>query len=148
MTQTLCSSAQAIKQQAQAGDFAAAEAALSQTEEYFSAHQAGLEVFSQRTGVSSIAVSLAGLRGFLNEENLPDLVSGPTGFVRRYRLRAIYSLLCFERLASSSGSFINVSMSLNWRYTPQSARRRPRRFSSAPLHGKLTDVHAGNFPLV
>lgn len=75
VTQTLCSSAQAIKQQAQAGDFAAAEAALSQTEEYFSAHQAGLEVFSQRTGVSSIAVSLAGLRGFLNEENLPDLVS-------------------------------------------------------------------------
>ena len=80
VTQTLCSSAQAIKQQAQAGDFAAAEAALSQTEEYFSAHQAGLEVFSQRTGV--------------------------------------YSLLCFERLASSSeSSFINVSMSLNWRYT-------------------------------
>ena len=75
VTQTLCSSAQAIKQQAQAGDFAAAEAALSQTEEYFSAHQAGLEVFSQRTGVSSIAVSLAGLRGFLTEENLPDLVS-------------------------------------------------------------------------
>ena len=35
VTQTLCSSAQAIKQQAQAGDFAAAEAALSQTEEYF-----------------------------------------------------------------------------------------------------------------
>ena len=53
VTQTLCSSAQAIKQQAQAGDFAAAEAALSQTEEYFSAHQAGLEVFSQRTSSST-----------------------------------------------------------------------------------------------
>lgn len=75
VTQTLCGSAQALKQQALAGDFAAAEATLAHAEEYFSRHRAGLEMFSQRTGVGAIAVSLAGLRGFLNEENLPDLLS-------------------------------------------------------------------------
>ena len=64
VTQTLCGSAQALKQQA-----------LAHAEEYFSRHRAGLEMFSQRTGVGAIAVSLAGLRGFLNEENLPDLLS-------------------------------------------------------------------------
>ena len=64
VTQTLCGSAQALKQQALAGDFAAAEATLAHAEEYFSRHRAGLEMFSQRTGVGDIAVSLAGLSGF------------------------------------------------------------------------------------
>ena len=112
VTQTLCGSAQALKQQALAGDFAAAEATLAHAEEYFSRHRAGLEMFSQRTGGGAIAVSLAGLRGFLNEENLIRVQKRLLNIIHRFfhlliRDRALFTrahqpvqkLLAVKRLA-------------------------------------------------
>lgn len=75
VTQTLCSQAQVLKQQAQAKNYDAANQTLTEMEIYLNRHQAGLEIFSQRTSIGAVSVCLAGLRAFLNEQNLPDLIS-------------------------------------------------------------------------
>lgn len=58
VTQTLCDSAQALKQQALAGEFAAAEATLAHAEEYFPGTGPGLRCSASARGLGPLPSAL------------------------------------------------------------------------------------------